>query len=114
MKVNNILSHDKEIFITIKLAHDPEIRELNYEYLHKDHATDVLSFNMDEEQADGSYYLGDVIVNVDQAKRQAGEYGNSMEEEIAALVEHGVLHLLGKHHEGDDHEADEHEGDDRE
>jgi probable rRNA maturation factor len=57
---------------------------------------------MNEYNEDGSYYLGDIIVNKDQALRQSGDYGNSIEEEIAQLVEHGVLHLLGIHHDGDD------------
>ena len=51
---------------------------------------------------DGEYYLGDVIVNKDQAQRQCTEYGNDLEHEISELVAHGVLHLLGVHHEDDD------------
>jgi probable rRNA maturation factor len=104
MKISNLLSDSKEFFISVKLSHDKEIRNLNKEYLKRDHPTDVLSFGMNEPQEDGNYYLGDVIVNVDQAQRQAKEYGNNLAEEIAELVEHGVLHLLGKHHEGDDYE----------
>ena len=104
MKNQSQLDKHKEIYISIKLSHDKEIQELNKKYLDNDDTTDVLAFNMDEEQKEGSYYLGDVIVNVDQAKRQAGEYGNNLEEEISQLVEHGVLHLLGVHHEGDDKE----------
>jgi probable rRNA maturation factor len=49
--------------------------------------------------------LGDVVVNKEQAQRQCKEYGNSVEEEIADLVGHGVLHLLGIYHE--DHEVSE-------
>jgi len=63
---------------------------------------DVLSFNLNQELPDGTYYLGDIIVNSDQAQRQATEYGNDLEHEIAQLVEHGVLHLLGVHHADDD------------
>ncbi|OGC70426.1 rRNA maturation RNase YbeY [candidate division WWE3 bacterium RIFOXYC1_FULL_39_7] len=91
------------IEISITLTNDSEIRKLNKKFLNKDYATDVLSFNIDQELEHGKYYLGDVIVNVEQAERQAGEYGNTLEQEIAALVEHGVLHLLGVHHDGDDH-----------
>ena len=104
MKINNIPVGDKEFLISIKFSHDEEIRELNKKHLGKGESTDVLSFTMEEEQENGSHYLGDVIVNLDQAERQAQEYGNSVEEEIAELVEHGVLHLLGIHHDGDDHE----------
>lgn len=93
---------DKDFFVSVKFSRDQEIQKLNKEYLDRDYPTDVLSFNMDEERDDGTYYLGDIVVNIDQAERQAEEYGNSLEEELAQLVEHGVLHLLGIHHEGDE------------
>ncbi len=101
MSKQSLIYKHKEVYISVKLSHDKEIQKLNKEYLNRNYPTDVLSFNMDERQADGSYYLGDVIVNVDQAKRQAKAYGNNIEEEVSQLVEHGVLHLLGVHHEGD-------------
>ena len=91
------------IEISITLTNDSEIKKLNKKYLKKDYPTDVLSFNIDQELEKGRYYLGDVIVNTDQAARQANEFGNTLEQEIAELVEHGVLHLLGVHHDGDDH-----------
>jgi len=46
-------------------------------------------------------YLGDIVVSVEKAKEQAKSYGNTYQEEIADLVAHGVLHLLGIHHKGD-------------
>lgn len=89
----------------MKIATDSEIQALNSEYKGKDYATDVLSFPMDELQEDGTYYLGDIIVNKDQAARQCSEYNNNdVRHEIAELVEHGVLHLLGVHHA---HDGDE-------
>ena len=78
------------------------MKKLNKEYLNRDYTTDVLSFDIKENQDDGSLYLGDIVVNKDQAKRQAKDYGNDLEEEISELVGHGVLHLLGVHHPGDD------------
>ena len=90
-------------YISVSIVDDSEIKKLNKKYRKKDYPTDVLSFNINERREDGSFYLGDVIVNKDQAKRQAGEYGNSVEEEISELTAHGVLHLLGVHHEGDNH-----------
>ncbi len=81
---------------------DKEITTLNKKYLKRNSTTDVLSFNINEKQEDGTFYLGDVVVNVEQAKKQAERYGNTYEEEIAELVEHGVLHLLGVHHSHDD------------
>jgi len=94
---------DKDnIHVSISIVNDMEMKKLNKEYLDKDYTTDVLSFNINEEQEDGSYYLGDVVVNKEQAERQAKDFGNTLEKEIAELVEHGILHLLGVHHEGDE------------
>jgi len=90
----------KPILISVKLSNDEEIQELNKKHLGRDFPTDVLSFNANEQIEDG-YNLGDIIVNVVQAKRQASVYENSLKEEIAQLVEHGILHLLGVHHDGD-------------
>jgi len=89
-------------YISVLLVGDSEIKKLNKKYRKKDYPTDVLSFNINEKREDGSFYLGDVVVNRDQAKRQAKEYGNTPEEEISELTAHGVLHLLGVHHDGDD------------
>lgn len=89
--------------IGVSLVDNKKIRALNKKYLGRDCATDVLSFNY----SDGTSgdYLGDIVVSVEKAREQAGSYGNTYEQEIADLVAHGVLHLLGIHHKGDDHEA---------
>ena len=78
-----------------------KLKKLNKKYMWRDYPTDVLSFEIKEKQEDGSFYLGDIVVNKDQAKRQAKKYENDFEEEISELVGHGVLHLLGIHHAGD-------------
>ncbi|OGC47549.1 rRNA maturation RNase YbeY [candidate division WWE3 bacterium RIFCSPHIGHO2_01_FULL_42_13] len=88
--------------VSISIVGDDEMRKLNKEHLGRDYATDVLSFNV-EEQTEQGFYLGDIVVNKDQAERQAMEFDNSLEEEIAELVAHGMLHLMGMHHEGDEH-----------
>lgn len=93
----------KKIHISVYISDDKEIAKLNKKYRNKDYATDVLSFNIDELMEDGSYYLGDVIVNQEQAQRQAKEFGNNVEQEVSELAGHGILHLLGVHHDGDDH-----------
>lgn len=97
-----ILDKNK-LYISVTVVGDKEIHKLNKEYRKKDYATDVLSFNIDSEMEDGTYYLGDIVVNKEQAERQAADYGNTVEDEISDLVGHGVLHLLGVHHDGDDH-----------
>ena len=98
MDLKSLLSKEK-IFISVSIVDDKRIQELNKQYLSRDNPTDVLSFEIGEVQEDGTYYLGDVVVNKQQAQRQAGEYGNGLEKEISELVEHGILHLLGVHHE---------------
>lgn len=92
---------NKDTYISVTLTDDSAIKKLNKEYRGNNSVTDVLSFNIEEETEEGKLYLGEVVVNEEQAKRQAGEYGNTPEEEIAELVAHGVLHLLGVHHKED-------------
>ncbi len=93
----------QQIHISVTIGGDREVKKLNKKYLKRDCTTDVLSFEIKETQEDGSLYLGDVIVNKQQAKKQAKKYNNDLEHEIAELVAHGVLHLLGVHHKGDNH-----------
>lgn len=88
------------MYISVSLVGNKEIRALNKKYLGLDSATDVLSFNY---SADGKAtdFLGDIVVSTEKAKEQAPGYGNTYEQEVADLVAHGVLHLLGVHHEDD-------------
>ncbi len=83
---------------------DESIRKLNFEYRDKDAATDVLSFALNEgdepDIVDGpeEMLLGDIIISLETASRQAEEYGHSMDRELAYLLVHGMLHLLGYDH----------------
>lgn len=104
-ETNNLQPEIKDldnVFINVTLVRDSQMLELNSKYKNKDYPTDVLSFNINEKMGDGKFYLGDIVVNIDQAERQSVEYGNDLKHEIAELVEHGVLHLLGVHHEHDE------------
>ncbi|WP_223191562.1 rRNA maturation RNase YbeY [Propionispora hippei] len=91
--------------VSVVLADDPYIRELNRDYRGKDRATDVLSFALNEgdepDIIDGpeELLLGDIIISLETAERQAGEFGHSLERELAYLTVHGMLHLLGFDHE---------------
>lgn len=103
------------MYIGVSLVDNKTIKALNKKHLGRDYATDVLSFNyLDDEKPKkpkssksnlAEHYLGDVIVSTEKAKEQAKSYGNTYEQEIADLVAHGVLHLMGVHHKGDDHEV---------
>lgn len=84
-----------------------KIRQLNKTYLGEDRPTDVLSFQMREEISGASFvtapdrkeHLGEVIISYPQAVIQAGEHGHPVKKEIAILIIHGILHLLGYDHE---------------
>jgi len=85
-----------------------KIRELNRLYLEEDAPTDVLSFPMLESDLSGVDFvappdsilrLGEVIISYPQAKKQAKEHDHSVKKEIAILIIHGVLHLLGYDHD---------------
>ncbi|MFC4738160.1 rRNA maturation RNase YbeY [Bacillus daqingensis] len=93
----------EEAELSVTFTGDDQIRKLNREFRDKDTATDVLSFPMEEEEAffpeDMPLMLGDIIISVDTAVRQAEEYGHSLEREICFLAVHGFLHLNGYVHD---------------
>ena len=86
---------------------DEEIQEVNAEYRGKDEPTDVISFAL-EEMTEGEVaiiaeegmptVLGDIIISVETASRQAEEYGHDFNREIGFLALHGFLHFLGYDH----------------
>jgi probable rRNA maturation factor len=93
--------------VSIALVGDERIRELNKYWRKKDKPTDVLSFPIDEKPPGYRYrILGDVVISIPYAKRQAEEIGFTPKEEILRLLIHGILHLLGYDHEKDEKEAE--------
>jgi probable rRNA maturation factor len=89
--------------VTVAFVSDRAMRELNRRWRGKRGTTDVLSFpaGQDEfEKAEGAT-LGDVVVSVEQAGRQAAEHGLTFENEVEQLILHGLLHLCGYDHETD-------------
>lgn len=82
--------------LTIRISGDRELRRLNRRFLHEDHATDVLSFPSGEQGAGA--YLGDVVISWPAVIRQAEEFGHSEDDELALLLVHGLLHVLGWDH----------------
>jgi len=92
--------HNKsDIDLTLQLTNDETIRQLNQTYRGFDKTTDVLAFNQEFINPEtGQLYLGDVIISIDQAKKQAQENNHTLNEECALLSIHGTLHLLGYDH----------------
>jgi rRNA maturation RNase YbeY len=89
--------------VTLAFVSDRSMRELNQLWRHQQGTTDVLSFPFEQdefEKADGSS-LGDVVISVEQAMRQAKENGLTLDQEIAQLILHGLLHLCGYDHATD-------------
>ena len=94
--------HPAEVGVTF--VDDEEIHRLNKEFRNVDAATDVLSFPLgengvyDDDPETGAKMLGDVVISVEHAVRQAEEYGHSFQREMAFLTVHSMLHLLGYDH----------------
>ena len=85
--------------LTIVLSDDAQLHELNKQWMDVDAPTDVLSFPSDETDPDtNSRYLGDILISVEYAARQAASAGHPLEAEVQLLVVHGVLHLMGHDH----------------
>ncbi len=101
--------------VALSFCEEHEMQELNRLYRYKNYVTDVLSFNAignlgvdlekftdltpDPELDSEESTLGDIIICVSQARKQASEAGHSLRAEIAMLFVHGLLHLLGYDHE---------------
>lgn len=91
--------------VSISFVDDEEIRALNRDFREKDASTDVLSFPLSEngevfdvDEANGAFLLGDIVLSLEHATRQAEEYGHSFLRETAYLTAHSALHLLGYDH----------------
>jgi probable rRNA maturation factor len=89
--------------LSLSLVDDPQIQELNREHRGKDKPTDVLSFPLYEageaSRGDGERLLGDVVISIDTARRQAADYDAPLQNELYRLLIHGILHVLGHDHE---------------
>jgi probable rRNA maturation factor len=98
------------IEISLLITGQERIQELNRDYRGKDRPTDVLSFSMSEQKQedeptafigppDGLLHLGEIVISYPQALVQAREHEHSIMREMAILIVHGVLHILGYDHE---------------
>jgi probable rRNA maturation factor len=96
--------------LSIALVDDATIHELNRSFRSKDKPTDVLAFAMEEGEpsprGQGARLLGDVIVSIDTASRQARQRRRPLLDEVTMLLAHGLLHLLGHDHQTDQEERE--------
>ncbi|MDR4925539.1 MULTISPECIES: rRNA maturation RNase YbeY [Bacillales] len=103
---------EKDTELSVTFVDNDRIREINKEYRHKDSATDVISFALEEMGEDEveivgaemPRMLGDIIISIERTKEQAEEYGHSFDRELGFLALHGFLHLLGFDHMNEEDE----------
>lgn len=93
--------------VQVSFVDDEEIRALNHQWRGLDEPTDVLSFAAweGEPMPGAEAFLGDLVISLERARAQAAELGHAALDEVAVLVAHGLLHLLGLDHERGDEEA---------
>jgi probable rRNA maturation factor len=97
-----------EAELSVLLTDDAFIQELNAKHRGKNRPTDVLSFPQEDDGYDsppGQVLLGDVAISLDTAARQAAKRRHSLRDEVAFLLAHGILHLIGYDHGNDEDEA---------
>ncbi|MGI0487494.1 rRNA maturation RNase YbeY [Pantanalinema rosaneae CENA516] len=96
--------------LSLRLTDDREIQTLNAQYRQQDKPTDVLAFAaleveaplVDDFDSEEPLYLGDIVISLETAQRQAETQGHAMSTELAWLAAHGLLHLLGWDHPDDE------------
>jgi probable rRNA maturation factor len=119
IKKKEILNWIKTIFNQLNLnekscsiffSNSDTMKKLNHDFRGKNYVTDVLSFSqLEGEKIADSNFIGDVVICVPQAEKQAIEAGHLLCEEINFLILHSVLHLIGYDHETDNGEMEEYE-----
>ncbi|MCB5174787.1 MULTISPECIES: rRNA maturation RNase YbeY [Microvirga] len=91
---------DEDFEVSVMLADDAQIRELNRTWRNKDKPTNVLSFPAPEQPgAEGPRHLGDIALAYETLVRESEEESKALADHFAHLIVHGVLHLLGYDHE---------------
>jgi probable rRNA maturation factor len=84
--------------LSVLITDDKEIREINLKWLERDRPTDVMAFSQLEGEPFPTDFMGDVVISVETASRQAEKIGHPPEKELDRLLAHGILHLLGYDH----------------
>lgn len=113
--VSEEVSEVKGTDFSVAFISDRRMKELNGFFRGKDSTTDVLSFPHEPDEFDQpseggpQNFIGDIVISLEQAQKQAKENGLTLENEIKQLILHGVLHLSGYDHETDDGEMNKRE-----
>lgn len=121
-ELTSAVSEAEHHTFSVAFVSDRRMKELNGFFRGKDSTTDVLSFPHEPDEFELSAepppttdhgppttFLGDIVISVEQAQRQAAENGLTLENEIKQLILHGLLHLCGYDHETDDGEMNRRE-----
>jgi len=87
----------QSIELDVTFVDDTYIKDLNKKYKKREYPTDVLCFEISTEVPKKTL-LGDIYISVERAKEQAKEIGDNLDRELARLLIHGILHLLGYEH----------------
>ena len=86
---------EEEAELSLVLVNDMYIRNLNWKYRKNDFATDVLAFPMRDEKGLSGEIIGDVVISVETARREARKRNKDIKDELDLYFVHGILHLLG-------------------
>lgn len=99
--VEDEFDSEKDVYVSLLLTGNENIRTVNRDYRGKDKETDVISFAyLEVEEEDFSPYitLGDIVISLERVEEQAKDYGHSFRREFYYVLTHGILHLLGYDH----------------
>jgi probable rRNA maturation factor len=96
---------EAQALLRLEIVGDGRMRRLNRTFRHRDNTTDVLAFATREGPGPSSLLLGDIVISLPQAIRQAREHEQDVDHELVMLLIHGVLHLCGYDHERGAREA---------
>ncbi len=93
--------------LSVLVVDDPQIAQLNKEYLNREGPTNVIAFPMREGEFSqvSPYLLGDVVISIDTAQKEGETAGISAQERFTQLLIHGILHLFGYDHEKSEKDA---------
>jgi probable rRNA maturation factor len=106
-KAVNAITEARGKELSVAFVSDKRIKELNKIFRNKNQPTDVLSFPYEPDQYDyleTENFLGDIVISLETARKQASENSLAFETEIKQLILHGILHLCGYDHETDEGE----------